>query len=197
MAGVLAVVMTYFIARGRDAIVSTRYRRLGSIYRLPEYTLLIPPLALGAGWFLFLLKADIGGNPAMAIVVAINCIMALPFTSRVLGPELRTHEIRTARLADSLDISGLARFRIVDWPVLKAPLLTALSFAAALSLGDMGAIALFGSDDFITLPSLLYAKLGSYRSTDAAGLSLVLGVLCLLLMLPALRADGRKTEDRA
>jgi thiamine transport system permease protein len=193
-AGLLSVSLSYAILRGRQVLAGIGHRRSSALFRLPEFMLLIPPLALGAGWFVFLLKAGVGGNPAIVIVVAINCIMALPFTVRILAPEFRTHELRTARLADSLDIHGLDRFRIVDWPVLKGPLLTALSFGLALSLGDMGAIALFGSDDFITLPSLLYAKLGSYRSTDAAGLSLILGVLCLLLMLPALFSDRRRAE---
>jgi thiamine transport system permease protein len=196
-AGLLSVSLTYAIVRGRLALAATGRSKSGALFRLPEFMLLIPPLALGAGWFVFLLKTGVGGNPAVLIVVSINCIMALPFTSRILGPELRTHEVRTARLADSLDIHGVNRFRITDWPVLKAPLLTALSFGLALSLGDMGAIALFGSDDFMTLPSLLYAKLGSYRSTDAAGLSLILGVLCLVLMLPALLSDRTKADPRS
>lgn len=195
-AGLLAVLLTYSAQRARLALVASGWRKAGRLFRLPEFTLLIPPLALGAGWFLFLLNTGVEGNPAIAVVIAINGIIALPFTSRVLGPELRTHAIRTSRLADSLDLSGFDRFRIVDWPVLRWPVLTAFSFGMALSLGDLGAIALFGSDDFVTLPSLLYAKLGSYRSTDAAGLSLILGVLCLLLMAPALRSDGRHAEDR-
>lgn len=193
-AALLAVSFTYVVLRGR--LASLVARKTGWLFRLPEFTLLIPPLALGAGWFIVLLKLGLESNYAFAIVIAINAIMALPFTSRVLWPELRTHSIRTARLADSLDISGWDRIRIIDWPTLRAPIFTALSFAGALSLGDLGAIALFGSDDFITLPSLLYAKLGSYRSTDAAGLSLILGALCLILMLPALRVDSRR-EERA
>ena len=108
--------------------------------------------------------------------------------------EARHFALRTARLAESLGVVGLNRFRLIDWPVLRAPLMTALSFAMALSLGDMGAIALFGSEDFITLPALLYAKLGSYRSTDAAGLALILGLVCLALMLPVVRSDRRTGE---
>jgi ABC-type sulfate transport system permease component len=51
-----------------------------------------------------------------------------------------------------------------------------LCLRLALSLGDLGAIALFGSDRIITLPWLLYQKLGSYRTDDAAGLALLLGI---------------------
>jgi thiamine transport system permease protein len=57
----------------------------------------------------------------------------------------------------------------------------------ALSLGDLGVIALFGSDAVQTLPYLLLARMGSYRTEDAAGLALLLGIVCLALMLFASR----------
>ena len=53
---------------------------------------------------------------------------------------------RHDRLCQSLRISGWHRLRLIDWPLLRRPLLTALAFAMALSLGDLGVIALFGSD---------------------------------------------------
>jgi thiamine transport system permease protein len=146
-------------------------------------------LALGSGWFLVLHRLGLAEGAGPALVVLVNMCMALPFAARVVAPELTTHLRRTGRLAASLGVTGFARFRLIDWPVMRAPLFTAFSFAAALSLGDLGAVALFGLDDFITLPALLYASLGSYRSTDAAGLSLILGAVCLLLTLPSVRLD--------
>ena len=62
--------------------------------------------------------------------------------------------------------------RLIDWPVLRRPLLTGFAFAMALSLGDLGVIALFGSDAVQTLPYLLLERMGSYRTDDAAGLAL-------------------------
>jgi thiamine transport system permease protein len=53
----------------------------------------------------------------------------------------------------------------------------------ALSLGDLGVIALFGSDAVKTLPYLLLERMGSYRTADAAGLGLFLAALTLALML--------------
>jgi thiamine transport system permease protein len=190
-AGLLSVLLTFFMIRARLAISD---RGIAGLFRLPEFMLLVPPLALGSGWFILLLKAGLESYAAIPIVVVINMLMAMPFAARVLAPDLKTHLLRTGRLAESLDINGLSRLRLIDWPVLSTPLLTALSFAMALSLGDMGAIALFGSEDFVTLPALLYAKLGSYRSTDAAGLALILGALCLALMLPAVRS-GRPVGE--
>ena len=57
------------------------------------------------------------------------------------------------------------------------------ALAFCFSLGDLGIIALFGSDDFSTLPWYLYQLIGSYRTTDAAGVALVLLVLCLVYLL--------------
>jgi thiamine transport system permease protein len=71
--------------------------------------------------------------------------------------------------------------------VLRRPLMTAFAFAMALSLGDLGVIALFGSDTVQTLPYLLLGRMGSYRTADAAGLALMLGLLCLALMMLAER----------
>ena len=57
----------------------------------------------------------------------------------------------------------------------------AFSFAMALSIGDLGAVALFGSESFVTLPWLVYSNMGSYRTHDAAGYAFILGVICLAL----------------
>ena len=37
-------------------------------------------------------------------------------------------------------------------------------------------VTLYGSDRIITLPSLIYQNLGSYRTNDAAGLVLYLAI---------------------
>ena len=90
-----------------------------------------------------------------------------------------------SQAAAQLGIAGWTRFRLIDWPALKRPLATAFAFAMALSLGDLGVIALFGSDQMQTLPYLLLARMGSYRTQDAAGLALILGLVCLLLVFLA------------
>lgn len=50
-----------------------------------------------------------------------------------------------------------------------------------LSIGDFGVVALFGNDDFRTLPFYLYQQIGSYRSGDGAVTALILLLLCFLL----------------
>ncbi|MEM6462666.1 MAG: thiamine/thiamine pyrophosphate ABC transporter permease [Pseudomonadota bacterium] len=155
--------------------------------------LLVPPIVLGAGWFVLLRnRADIFAV-APFIVITINAMMALPFTVRVLEPAHTTHMARTARLSSALGIGGLDRLRLIDWPGMRRSFLLAMAFAMALSLGDLGAIALFGSQELITLPYLLLQRMGSYRTNDAAGLALILGIVCLVLMIFA--DQGRKSGE--
>jgi thiamine transport system permease protein len=147
------------------------------------FVLVVPPIVIGAGWFVLL--RHFGGVFAVApvMVVTVNAVMAMPFAIRAIRPAHDAASERHERLCAQLGISGWNRLRLVEWPVLRRPLMTALAFAMALSLGDLGVIALFGSDAVQTLPYLLLARMGSYRTDDAAGLALLLGLLCLALMM--------------
>ncbi len=154
--------------------------------------LIVPPVILGAGWFVILMPTGNMEWFAPVVVAIINALMSLPFTWRILLPAFRDMQQRHGRLCAQLGIRGLARLRLVDWPLMRRPLLLAAALSLALSLGDMGAIALFGSENFRTLPWLLYQRLGSYRTDDAAGLALMLLVLIMVLMALVETAGRRK-----
>ncbi len=154
--------------------------------------LLVPPIVLATGWFLALRNFGVANAAAPLLILTINALMSLPFVMRVLEPAFIVHKHRTQKLAASLGVSGWARLRLVDMPALLKPLLTASSFAMALSLGDLGAVALFGSDSFVTLPWLVYSRMGSYRTNDADGLALILGVVCLLLTIAGTMGPARR-----
>jgi thiamine transport system permease protein len=76
----------------------------------------------------------------------------------------------------------------VEYPYIKSSLSYVFALAFCFSLGDLGIIALFGSDEFTTLPWYLYQLMGSYRTTDADGVALVLLVLVLsvFVLIPKL-----------
>lgn len=183
----LAILTSVALVRARQAIDAQRraaaplrvlFKAMGAGSAL---VLLVPPVVLGSGWFLLLRPLGDVSTFAPILVSIINMLMALPFVIRVLEPAFIAHQARTGKLAASLGISGLSRLRLVDWPVLWRPVATAFSFAMALSLGDLGAVALFGSENFTTLPWLVYSNMGSYRTNDAAGYAFILGVICLVL----------------
>ena len=189
-AALLALLLSWLIATAR---VSTGSRLFaGGLDAGGSLILLTPPIVLSTGWFLWL-KGGSGFAPYVLVAV-INALMALPFALRVLQPVVRSHVERTRRLSESLGLTGFQRLRTIDGPALSRPLLMAFFFALSLSLGDLGAVALFGGEGFVTLPWLIYARLGSYRTTDAAALTLILAVVCMVFAVLGTPSDRRKGE---
>jgi thiamine transport system permease protein len=146
--------------------------------------LIVPPLVLGTGLFL-LLRPQLGNSAQGWVLVSlINGLMAVPFVLQVLRGPLNAIDKTTLNQADQLGILGWYRWRWLYWPRLRQPIALGLAYGIALSLGDFGVIALFGSPGQPTLPVLLYQQLGSYRISEAAGTGLWL--LLLLVSLFAL-----------
>ncbi len=196
ISGLLALALSFALVRARQRLEAARNGGApGLVERLTEngssLILVVPPVVLGAGWFILLRHAFDVFASAPAMVFAVNAAMALSFALRALRPAHDAVAARHDRLAASLGIRGVARLRLIDWPALRGPALTAFAFAMALSLGDLGVIALFGSDSVQTLPYLLLARLGSYRTADAAGLALILAAMCLALIFAAERMKER------
>ncbi len=54
-----------------------------------------------------------------------------------------------------------------------------MALVAALAIGDLGVIALFGSPETTTLPLLLYQQLSAYLVSQAAVTAVVLLGICL------------------
>ena len=154
-----------------------------SVRWLGNLILVMPPLVLGTGLFLLLRPYADVFSLALLLVVLINALLALPFVLRILEAPIHQLASTQDRLVQSLGISGWSRFRWLDWPVLKKPTGFALGIAASLSAGDLGAIALFGSDRVTTLPLLLYQRMGSYRLHEAAVTAVLLLLTCLFLFL--------------
>jgi thiamine transport system permease protein len=116
---------------------------------------------------------------ALPVTALINAAMALPFALRMILPELRQSEAVFGRLADSLSLTGWARFRLLTLPRLRRPLGFSAGLTAALSMGDLGVIMLFSDQNNATLPLQLYRLMGAYRTDVAAGAALLLLALSL------------------
>jgi len=190
LSALLSVMLSLALTMARRALALNR--RTGPKTMLEHATdtgagfvLVVPPIVIGAGWFLALRHVGDVFAIAPVMVVTVNAVMAMPFALRAVRPAYDAASERHERLCAQLGIAGWNRLMLVDWPSLRRPLATAFAFAMALSLGDLGVIALFGSDSVQTLPYLLLARMGSYRTQDAAGLALLLGLVCLALVLAA------------
>lgn len=163
LALVLCLTLALALARGRMRWIETAGM-------LP---LIASPLVLGTG--LFILLRPWTGPQAMAlpVTVAVNAVMALPFGLRALIPAAASLRRDYGRLADSLDLRGLARLRYLIMPRLARPMGFAGGLAAALAMGDLGVITLFGGDR-PTLPLQLYQLMNAYRMEDASACAVLL-----------------------
>jgi len=152
------------------------------------------PLVIGTGMFILLFPVTDPIAWALSITALVNAVMALPFALRSIAPALAQVEGDFGRLSDSLGLTGWARLRVVTLPRLRRPLGFALGLAAALSMGDLGVIALFADPDFATLPLQIFRLMGSYRMADAASAALVL-LACSLALFWLFDRGGRMDAD--
>jgi len=171
-AGLAALALAGFVAqlpRGRGVAVEA----VGLLM------LAASPFVIGTGLFLIIYPVADPFAFALVITGVINAAMSLPFGLRVLVPALGRIETEHGRLADSLGLSGLNRFRLITLPTIRGPLGFFMGLAAALSMGDLGVITLFAPPGVETLPLFMYRLMGSYRMDAAAGAALVLLILSL------------------
>jgi len=131
-------------------------------------------LVMGTGLFLVVPPTIPPERMALGVTLVVNAAMALPYLFRLLLPETRALVADYSRLSDSLGLTGLPRLRLVTLPRLARPLGFGAGLAAALSMGDLGVIALFAGERTETLPLLIQRLMGAYRMEAAAGASLVL-----------------------
>ncbi|MBC7737804.1 MAG: thiamine/thiamine pyrophosphate ABC transporter permease ThiP, partial [Candidatus Saccharibacteria bacterium] len=118
---------------------------------------------------------------ALPVTVVVNAAIALPITFRLLLPEARNLHADYARLAATLNLTGVARLRYLTLPRLARPLGLGGGIAAAQSMGDLGVIALFAGDDTATLPLMIGRLAGAYRMTEAAAAAVLLVAISFTL----------------
>lgn len=136
--------------------------------------LAVSGLVLGTGLFLIVQPFAPPVRLALPVTVVVNATLALPFAYRLLLPPARALHADYDRLARSLSLSGTARLRLLTLPRLRRPLGLAAGLTAALSMGDLGVIALFASDGTATLPLVVQRLQGAYRIEAASAASLIL-----------------------
>ena len=131
-------------------------------------------LVLGTGLFLIVQPWIAVEKLALPVTALVNATLALPFALRIVLPALRTIEADYGRLASALNLTGMAKWRWLILPRLRAPLGFAAGLVAALSMGDLGVVALFAGEAGVTLPLLIQRLMGAYRMDAAAGVALIL-----------------------
>ena len=129
---------------------------------------------LGTSFFILLRSYVAVFDYGFIIILIGNALLSLPFCYRILAPALLTHWHQTDKLCHSLRLGIWQRFRLITLPALGPEFAFAFGLSAALSFGDLGIITLFGSQNFETLPYLLFQFMNRYGAAEADLLALVL-----------------------
>lgn len=139
------------------------------------------PLVLGTGLFVLIYPVADPFALAWPVTALVNAVMALPFALRILVPRARQVVRDHGALGQSLNMTGMAFLRIVLLPRMRAQIGFAAGLGAAMSMGDLGVIAMFADPDTATLPLQIYRLMGAYRMDAAAGGALLLLILSMSL----------------
>lgn len=151
-------------------------------------------LVVGTGAFLIVFPFVRPSDLALLVTMLVNATLALPFALRSIAPAADQISRDYGRLATSLDMRGWGWLRLVVLPRMRRPLGFAAGLAAALSMGDLGVIALFAGEAEETLPLAMYRLMGAYRMEAAASAGLLLLAISLALFWICDRG-GRANAD--
>ena len=169
---ILVAVSSAVLCTGFALALALRGGRLASVGGV--LPLAASSLVVGTGLFLIVYPFINPARLALPITMLVNAVLALPFVLRSIGPAVAKVEADFGRLGTSLGLSS----RVWTWrivlPRLRQPLGFGAGLAAALSMGDLGVIALFAGDAQETLPLAMYRLMGAYRMEAAAAAALLL-----------------------
>ncbi|MEF1308519.1 thiamine/thiamine pyrophosphate ABC transporter permease ThiP [Vibrio mytili] len=175
--------------------LQNRNARADHIELVGTIILVTPGLVISTGLFLLLRSFTDVFSLAFFVVILVNGLMALPYVIKTLAQPILHIEQQYQYVCASLGMRGWQRFKVVEWQALRKPFAHAFAISFMFSIGDLSAIALFGGQEFRTLPLYLFQLLGSYQMEAAAVVSvtlLLLSVGCFTVI-----EKGLKTKEKA
>ena len=158
-------------------------------------TLLLLPLGtsavtLGLGYIVAFNRPPLQMVGSPWLIPLAHTLIALPFVVRTLTPALRALDPRLRQAAAVLGSPPWRARLEIDLPLLAQPLIAALAFAFATSLGEFGASLLISRPEFPTVPVVI-ARLLSQPGALNYGQALAMSSL-----LMAVTAIGMLLIDR-
>ncbi len=149
---------------------------------ISNFTIILSPYIIGTGLFIIFKPSINLFFVGKYILILINALLVLPFVISILINPIISFPIKKIWLCRNLNIKSYDFFRLIIWREIRKYVAYALSIAITLSWGDFSIIALFGNEDFITLPYLLNYNMSNYNTSDAANISFVMLFLAFLLI---------------
>ncbi|HKJ10843.1 MAG TPA: iron ABC transporter permease [Ornithinimicrobium sp.] len=181
-ATVLAVVLGLMVS----ILVTRRPRRarerrllagMDALFMLP---LGVSAVTVGFGFLITLDTPPLDLRSSPVLVPIAQATVALPLVVRTLTPVLSGVDARLGQAAAALGAGPLRAAWTVEAPVLARPVLAAVGFAFAVSLGEFGATSFLARPERPTVPVLIYDLISS-PGADNAGMALAASVVLAVL----------------
>jgi thiamine transport system permease protein len=173
----LSIVVLLALALPLAGWIATAKR--GGVEGVGLFGVAASPLMIGTGWFILINPVADPFALALPVTALVNALTALPFALRILVPPLRDTVQVYGRLSQAVSLQGWPLWRWVILPRIRPQIGFAAGLTGALSMGDLGVIALFADPNRATLPLQMYRLMGSYQMEAAAGAALILLALSL------------------
>jgi thiamine transport system permease protein len=148
-------------------------------------------MVVSVGLFVFLLPLMDLDRWGMLWVALLNTAVVLPFAIQKLKPRLLQFDSQYHALARSLKLTRWALWRI-EWPFLRPVFASTFALVLVLAMGDVAVFSIFGTQEWSTLPWLIYGYAGTYRIAEASLTSLLLLGLCALILWGVEYLQGRE-----
>jgi thiamine transport system permease protein len=184
IAFVLGTLVSWLLTR-------TRFRSLDLMFLLP---LGVSSVVLGFG---FLISFDTQWFPLRSswlIVPLAQALIALPMVIRLVYPALVSLGKEPIEQAQLDGATSWQTWRFIESKMIRGVLLTALGFAAIISLGEFGASSFLANGSQATVPTLLYrliARPGDQNYGMAMAVSAILIALCIVVLRLLTKVTGQ------
>ncbi len=149
-----------------------------------------PPIALGTGLQLALLRAGVGGTTTGVLVA--HLVPAVGYLALFWLGVLDAHDRRAEDDARTLGASPLQTWTRVVLPMLRAPIAESFALGFLVSWSQFALTLVIGGGAVRTLPLEVFAYVGAGQDRLAAAGALLLGVPPVLA-LAAVRLGARRT----
>ncbi len=183
---VLGLVFAYCLLLPlRYARWQQQLRRQWLLEWLATHALVAPAMVLSVGLYILVLltlpgKAD-ELSWSVSLVLLLNVVVIIPFALQQVRPRLLQFDDQYERLCGVLKLSLWQRLR-VEWPWWRHSAISAFCLLLVLAMGDVTVFSIFGTQDWMTLPWLIYSYAGTYRMAEASLTAVVLLLLCALIV---------------
>jgi len=144
--------------------------------------LLLPEMAIGIPLLLIYIRLGLAGSH-LGIVIA-HLIPTIPYMIRMLTAVYQGLDRQLEEQARVLGASGWQVFRLITLPLLLPGVVAGCLFTFLVSTNVFLLTFLLGQGRILTLPTLLFSKIGGGQlDATAAGLALLMSVPGLMLLL--------------